>query len=70
MKNKMMGGAVLVLFFILGVILFTWFVFSPNIEIPAGYCGYITQGSIFGKRSFVAIEKGPSSTGKKFMILS
>jgi len=53
----------------LAIVLFAgWFVSSPNLEIPAGYCGYITQGSIFGKRSFVGIEKGPSSTGKKFMI--
>jgi len=45
-----------------------WFVMSPNLEIPAGYAGYITQGSIFGRRQFIGIEKGPSSTGRKFLI--
>ena len=39
-----------------------------NLETPAGYVGYITKGSVFGKSEFVGLQTGPTSTGATFLV--
>jgi hypothetical protein len=34
-----------------------------NVETPAGYVGYVTQGAILGKSHFYALQNGPTSSG-------
>jgi regulator of protease activity HflC (stomatin/prohibitin superfamily) len=45
-----------------------WFIFSNNAYTPAGYVGYVTQGSVFGKGHFVGLQRGPTSSGKKWLM--
>ena len=40
-----------------------WFFGSSNPETPAGYVGYLTQGSVFGKVKFYGLQTGPTSPG-------
>lgn len=44
-----------------------WFGFSNNAETPAGYVGYVTQGSVLGKTTFINTQAGPTSTGKVWL---
>ena len=54
-----------------GIISVLWFViwlsFSNNIQTPAGYVGYITQGSAFGQSKYVGLQTGPTSSGKSWL---
>src|SRR5262245_29113555 len=34
-----------------------------NVETPAGYVGYVTQGAVVGKTKFYALQTGPTSSG-------
>jgi regulator of protease activity HflC (stomatin/prohibitin superfamily) len=45
----------------------TWFLGSSNPSTPAGYVGYVTQGSVFGKRQFLGTQAGPTSTGRTWL---
>ncbi|MEY4722545.1 MAG: hypothetical protein RLZZ324_58 [Candidatus Parcubacteria bacterium] len=38
-----------------------------NVETPAGYAGYVTQGAVFGKTKFVGIQNGPTSSGLSWL---
>jgi regulator of protease activity HflC (stomatin/prohibitin superfamily) len=38
-----------------------------NVETPAGYVGYLTQGSLAGKTVFVGTQTGPTSSGLNFL---
>ena len=40
-----------------------WWANSNNVKTEAGYVGYVTQGAIFGKKEFVGIQVGPTSSG-------
>jgi regulator of protease activity HflC (stomatin/prohibitin superfamily) len=42
--------------------------FFSNPETPAGYVGYVTQGSVFGKTKFVGLQTGPCSTGRQWLV--
>src|SRR5438876_10757385 len=33
-----------------------------NVQTPAGYVGYVTQGAILGKSRFYALQSGPTSS--------
>lgn len=44
-----------------------WLVGSFNPETPAGYIGYVTQGAIFGQTQFLALQRGPTSYGRKWL---
>lgn len=62
--------------FITGIVIFagicgtflTWCGFARNPETPAGYVGYCTQGSMFGKADFYGMQKGPTSPGRTWML--
>lgn len=45
-----------------------WFFGSSNPETPAGYVGYLTQGSVFGKTKFYGLQTGPTSPGKTWLL--
>jgi regulator of protease activity HflC (stomatin/prohibitin superfamily) len=51
---------------LLGVAL-CWFLGSANPSTPAGYVGYVTQGSVFGHRQFLGTQAGPTSSGRKWL---
>jgi len=40
---------------------------TTNPKSPAGYVGYLTQGAIFGKAHFVALQSGPTSAGRHWL---
>lgn len=48
--------------------LFVWFCGATNFETPAGYVGYIRQGSIFGKSKFIGTQSGPTSSGLMWLV--
>lgn len=46
---------------------FVWLVGSSNPYTPAGYAGYVTQGSIFGEAKYIGYQLGPKSWGRKWL---
>lgn len=52
---------------LLGVACVCWFLGSGNPSTPAGYVGYVTQGSVFGHRQFLATQAGPTSSGRTWL---
>ena len=44
-----------------------WFAGANNCETPAGYVGYVTQGSVLGKTKFIGLQTGPTSTGRMWL---
>ena len=47
---------------------FAWLVGSRNPYTPAGYVGYLTRGAVFGRASFVGIQRGPTSAGRAWLL--
>src|SRR5215207_7584918 len=45
-----------------------WFMGSRNPVTPAGYIGYLTQGAIFGKARYHGLQKGPTSSGRTWLL--
>lgn len=41
---------------------------SSNPVTPAGYVGYLTRGAVFGHERFVALQTGPTSSGRGWML--
>ena len=39
-----------------------------NVQTPAGYVGYVTQGAIVGKSRFYALQSGPTSSGLGWLL--
>lgn len=50
------------------IFLFIWFLGSSNPRTDAGYVGYLTQGSVFGKTTFVGLQDGPTSPGRTWLL--
>ena len=48
--------------------IFVWFVGSRNPVTPAGYIGYLTQGAILGKARYYGLQKGPTSSGRTWLL--
>jgi regulator of protease activity HflC (stomatin/prohibitin superfamily) len=55
----------LVVLFATGAI---WLAGSSNPYTPAGYVGYLTRGAVFGRSSFYGIQRGPTSTGRSWLL--
>jgi regulator of protease activity HflC (stomatin/prohibitin superfamily) len=55
---------------LLGVVaaLLVWLVGSRNPFTPAGYVGYLTRGSVFGRATFVGVQRGPTSPGRGWLL--
>jgi len=45
-----------------------WLVGAANKTTPAGYVGYVTQRSVFGRQQFVGTQVGTTSTGSVWLI--
>jgi regulator of protease activity HflC (stomatin/prohibitin superfamily) len=45
-----------------------WLMGSRNPYTPAGYVGYLTKGAVFGKSRFYGVQKGPTSTGRSWLV--
>jgi regulator of protease activity HflC (stomatin/prohibitin superfamily) len=45
-----------------------WLAGSSNPYTPAGYVGYLTKGAVFGRSSFHGIQRGPTSTGRSWLL--
>ena len=54
-----------VVLFVAGV---AWLAGSSNPYTPAGYVGYLTRGAVFGRSSFAGIQRGPTSTGRGWLL--
>jgi regulator of protease activity HflC (stomatin/prohibitin superfamily) len=65
----MRGLAIVGVVVVLGLMLwgFIWLGGSSNVETPAGYVGYVTQGSVFGETKFIGTQVGPTSSGKTWL---
>jgi regulator of protease activity HflC (stomatin/prohibitin superfamily) len=50
------------------VAVFVWLVGSRNPYTPAGYVGYLTRGAVFGRSSFVGVQRGPTSPGRSWLV--
>lgn len=44
-----------------------WLAGSANPFTPAGYVGYLVQGALFGKAHFIALQMGPTSSGRQWL---
>jgi regulator of protease activity HflC (stomatin/prohibitin superfamily) len=53
---------------LVGVMVFIWLLGSSNPVSPAGYVGYVTQGAVFGKARFYALQTGPTSPGRTWLL--
>jgi regulator of protease activity HflC (stomatin/prohibitin superfamily) len=53
---------------LIGVAAAIWWIGSSNPVTPAGYVGYLTQGAVFGKARFYALQKGPTSPGRTWLL--
>jgi regulator of protease activity HflC (stomatin/prohibitin superfamily) len=48
--------------------LVVWLAGSRNPFTPAGYVGYVTKGAVFGKSSYVGVQRGPTSAGRTWLL--
>ncbi len=62
---RLLASAVLVLVCASVVV---WCVGSSNPVTPAGYVGYLTKGAVFGQSRFVGVQRGPTSTGRAWLL--
>jgi len=61
--------AVVMLFAIaIGCVATVWLMGSSNPYTPAGYVGYLTKGAILGKSRFYGVQRGPTSTGRGWLL--
>lgn len=60
-------GALLIPFGLmaLGIV---WLAGTANPVTPAGYVGYVTRGAVLGRAEFVAMQTGPTSTGRGWLL--
>src|SRR5687768_11709664 len=47
---------------------FVWFAGSSNPYTPAGYVGYLTKGTVFGRSVFYGTQRGPTSAGRHWLL--
>src|SRR5687768_6065869 len=45
-----------------------WLLGSNNPYTPAGYVGYLTKGAVFGQSRFYAVQRGPTSPGRGWLL--
>ncbi len=53
------------------LLLFTsliWLMGASNPSTPAGYVGYLTKASVFGKTRFYGVQRGPVSAGRTWLL--
>ena len=45
-----------------------WLMGASNPSTPAGYVGYLTKSSVFGKARFYGVQRGPVSAGRTWLL--
>jgi regulator of protease activity HflC (stomatin/prohibitin superfamily) len=65
--NRLRAWSTLVVV-LLVVASFVWGMGSRNAYTPAGYVGYLTKGAVFGKARFYGTQRGPTSTGRTWLV--
>ena len=45
-----------------------WLMGASNPSTPAGYVGYLTKASVFGKTRFYGVQRGPVSAGRTWLL--
>jgi regulator of protease activity HflC (stomatin/prohibitin superfamily) len=58
----------IILALLMATTVFVWLVGSSNPFTPAGYVGYLTRGAVFGRSTFVGVQRGPTSTGRGWLL--
>ena len=53
---------------LLPVMVMVWLVGSRNPYTPAGYVGYLTRDAVFGRATFVGVQRGPTSAGRSWLL--
>ena len=61
-------GIAILLLLVCGFAAVVWLMGSRNPYTPAGYVGYLTKGAVFGKSRFHAVQKGPTSPGRGWLL--
>jgi regulator of protease activity HflC (stomatin/prohibitin superfamily) len=51
-----------------GAVILFWMIGAQNAFTPAGYVGYVTRGAVFGKSRFIGVQRGPTSTGRSWLV--
>jgi regulator of protease activity HflC (stomatin/prohibitin superfamily) len=54
--------------FATGAVIVVWFLGSSNPFTLAGYIGYLTKGAVMGKSRFYAVQRGPTSPGRTWLL--
>jgi regulator of protease activity HflC (stomatin/prohibitin superfamily) len=67
-RSLFFRGAASVLILLGFVAAFIWLAGSRNPYTPAGYVGYLTKGAVFGKARFYGVQRGPTSTGRGWLL--
>ncbi|MEO6222066.1 MAG: SPFH domain-containing protein, partial [Vicinamibacterales bacterium] len=65
-RNAAMAFAIVAL--LLMFVPLIWLMGSSNPSTPAGYVGYLTKGSVFGKTRFYGVQRGPVSAGRTWLL--
>jgi regulator of protease activity HflC (stomatin/prohibitin superfamily) len=53
---------------LIGLAGLVWWTGARNPFTPAGYVGYLTKGAIFGKSRFYGTQRGPTSSGRTWLL--
>jgi len=65
-KSKLRAVAVFLI--LLVALSLVWLAGTRNPYTPAGYVGYLTQDALFGKARFYGLQKGPTSSGRTWLL--
>ncbi|HLG53721.1 MAG TPA: hypothetical protein VI485_00230 [Vicinamibacterales bacterium] len=69
-RRVSLGGSRVPVFLALAVVFagVVWLLGSSNPFTPAGYVGYLTKGAVFGRSTFYGVQRGPTSTGRRWLL--
>jgi regulator of protease activity HflC (stomatin/prohibitin superfamily) len=65
LRSPIAGAGVALL--VVGAVV-VWLLGSRNPFTPAGYVGYLTKGAVFGRSTFYAVQRGPTSPGRSWLL--
>ena len=65
-RNAAKAFALVPVFLLFTVLI--WLMGASNPSTPAGYVGYLTKSSVFGKTRFYGVQRGPVSAGRTWLL--
>jgi regulator of protease activity HflC (stomatin/prohibitin superfamily) len=65
-RNAAKAFALVPVFLLFTVLI--WLMGASNPFTPAGYVGYLTKSSVFGKTRFYGVQRGPVSAGRTWLL--